>query len=131
MASLNMNSWEKKLYRFIIIPHSVHLGDTLVVSRGKVATFSKKKADVTAAGLGTCTIAIINKPDIPQAFWPGPSLGIEPETDVASYDEIYGALLAVRHQCLVGRMQVGWTVVGQSHVHFVAGSGNMLTKMSG
>ena len=84
---------------------------------------------MTAAGLGTCTVAIINKPDIPQAFWPGPSLGVEPRTDVASYDEIFHALLALRHQCLFGRAQVGWTVVGQSHLPFVPGSGNMLIKM--
>lgn len=62
----------------------------------------------------TCTIAIINKPDIPQAFWLGPSLGIDPETDVASYDEIYLALLALRNQCQVDREEVGWTVVGEA-----------------
>ena len=131
MASLNLNSWEKDRYRFIIIPHSLHLGDTLLVSRRNVATCSKNEADVTAAGLGTCTVAIINKPAIPQAFWPGPSLGVEPKTDVASYDEIYHALLAMHHQCLIDRAQVGWTVVGQSHLPFVAGSGNMLIKMGG
>ena len=112
MASLNLNSWEKDRYRFIIIPHSLHLGDTLIVSREKVATCSKNETDVTAAGLGTCTVAIINKPDIPQAFWPGPSLGVEPKTDVASYDEIYDGLVAVRLQCLIGHAQGGWTVVG-------------------
>lgn len=115
MASLNLNSREKDRYRFITISYSLHLGDTILVSQGKVATRSKNEADVAAAGLGTCTIAIINKPDIPQAFWLGPSLGIDPETDVASYDEIYLALLALRNQCQVDREEVGWTVVGQSH----------------
>ena len=38
MESLNMNFWEQDRYRFIVIHHSVHLGDTLLVSRGKVAT---------------------------------------------------------------------------------------------
>ncbi len=130
-ASPNLNSWEENRYRFIIYPNSVHLGDTLVVSRGKVATCSKNEADVTAAGLGTCTVAIINKPDIPQAFWPGPSLGAEPRTDVTSYDELYLALLAVRDQCLVAYVQVGWAVVGQSYLPFVTGSGNILTKIGG
>ena len=86
---------------------------------------------MTAAGLETCSIAIINKPDIPWPFWPGPSLGGEPVTDVASYNDIYYALLAVRHQCLVGRAQVGWAVVGQSYLPFVASFGNMLTKIGG
>ena len=86
---------------------------------------------MTTDGLDTCTVAILNKPDIPQAFWPGPSLGIEPETDVASYDEIYDALIAVRYQCLNDRREVGWTVAGQSHLSFVAGSSNVLIKMGG
>ena len=86
---------------------------------------------MTPAGLDTCTIAIINKPDIPQAFWPGPDLGVEPRTDVASYDEIYDALIALRFQCLTDRSRVGWTVVGQSHLPFIILSGNMLITMGG
>ena len=102
-----------------------------MVSRGKVVTCSKNEADVTTDGLDTCTIAIINKPDIPHAFWPGPSLDSEPETDVASYDEIYDALIAVRDQCLNDRAQVGWTFAGQSHLPFVVDSVNALIKMGG
>ena len=86
---------------------------------------------MTTDGLDTCTVAIINKPDVPLSFWPGPSPGIEPETDVASYDEIYDALTTVRYQCLNDRARVGWTVVGQSNLPFGSGSGNVLIKMGG
>ena len=78
----------------------------------KVATGSKNKAHATVPGLGTCTIAIINKPDIPQEYWPGPSLGVEPETDVTSYDEIYHALRVMEDQCLVSRKGGGWALAG-------------------
>lgn len=87
------------------------------------------KAHATATALGTCTVAIINKPDIPQAYWPGPPLGVEPNTDVTSYGEIYHALLAVGKQCLATRAEVGWVLVGQSCFPFVAGSGKILTKI--
>ena len=102
-----------------------------MVSRRRVAACSERDADMTTDVLDTCTVAIINKPDVPQSFWSGPSLGIEPETDVASYDEIYDALTAVQYQCLVDRAQVGWTFAGQSHLPYVAGSGNVLNKMGG
>ena len=129
MVSLNLNFWVMDRYRFIIIPNSVHLGDTLLVSREKVATCSKNKAHATVPGLGICTVAIINKPDVPQAYWPGPSLGVEPKTDVASYDEIYYALRAVGDHCLTLRSEVGWVLAGQLYLPFVAGSGNILTKI--
>ena len=131
MASLNLSFSEQARYRFIVTPNSVHLGDTFVVSRRRVATCSEREADTTTDGLDTCTVAIINKPDVPQSFWSGPSLGIEPETDVASYDEIYDALTAVRYQCLNDRAQVGWTFAGQSHLPFAAGFGNVLIKKGG
>lgn len=99
-----------------------------MVSREKVATCSKNKAHATVPGLGTCTVAVINKPDIPQAYWPGPSLGVEPETDVASFDEIHHALRTMGDQCLALRAEVGWVLAGQSHFPFVAGSGNILMQ---
>ena len=95
----------------------------------KVATCSKNKAHATVPGLGICTVAIINKPDIPQAYWPGPSLGVEPKTDVASYDEIYYALRAMGDHCLTLRSEVGWVLAGQLYLPFVVGSGNILTKI--
>lgn len=87
------------------------------------------KAHATVPGLGNCTVAIINKPDIPKAYWPGPSLGVEPKTDVASYDEIYHALRAMADQCIGLRSEVGWVLAGQSHLLFVPNSGNILMKI--
>ena len=129
MVSLNLNFWVMNRYQFIISLHSVHLGDTFVVSREKVATCSMNKAHATVPGLGNCTVAIINKPDIPQAYWPGPSLGVEPKTDVASYDEIYHVLRAMGDRCMGLRTEVGWVLAGQSHFPFVANSGNILMKI--
>ena len=60
----------------------------------------------------TCTIALINKPDIPDPYWPGIPLSSLPATDTASYDEIYMSLLAVVADCLHDHSQVGWGLAG-------------------
>ena len=61
---------------------------------------------------GTCTIALITKPDIPDPYWPGIPLSPLPVTDTASYDEIYMSLLAVVAECLHDHSQVGWALAG-------------------
>lgn len=60
----------------------------------------------------TCTIALINKPDIPDPYWPGIPLSPLPATDTASYDEIYISLLGVVADCLHDHSQVGWGLAG-------------------
>ena len=61
-----------------------------------------------------CTIALINKPDIPDPYWPGDQqLSKQPVTDTASYDEIYMSLLAITAECLHDHRQAGWAVTGQ------------------
>ena len=61
---------------------------------------------------GTCTIALITKPDIPHPYWPGIPLSPLPATDTASYDEIYMSLLAIVAECLHDHSQVGWALAG-------------------
>lgn len=51
MAPLNMNSWVVDRHQSIVYPNSVHLGDTLLVSREKVATCSKHKSSCDCYGV--------------------------------------------------------------------------------
>ena len=62
---------------------------------------------------GTCTIAIINKPDVPTPYWPGVPLSPLPVTDTASYDDIYFSTLTVIAECLHDHSHLGWAFPGQ------------------
>ncbi|KAL2038677.1 hypothetical protein N7G274_008435 [Stereocaulon virgatum] len=62
---------------------------------------------------GTCTVSVINKPDVPTPYWPGVPLSPSPATDTASYNDIYFSILTVIAECLHDHTHLGWALAGQ------------------